>query len=563
MIMTTASTILKIDELPTKDIHYHIHFTGNGDTSLKSNHSKGSFDYLKTMLFDITYRPTDGLTASEIKRITDFVLNSDKILYYSMGVEVKGGKIKTCHLHIHVVMKTMCRNGDIGKMFEPLMKGERVAPKPDIALKVTTCKRNEVQNKTVLLHSVYPLKDAARDKAAHEITPEHWNNRITTWTNIFDGKKDCMGDELDWWKWKEDRFKHLLFKKFHTNHKETITITSGNAVRMIKEYASKKNIPYSLNQRAAIIAEMVTDTTDTVNYEETIIKGKAKTAINGIKEEDHYKPSLLKLLQDHYDKGDELLGRIVEETRSPADIETINALTRQIAKLEKMNEKLEKWCKRHVAEKQDIKNIRREINYHEREYKRIMKITSGRRTLQDHDALYLHRDELVRLRKDRLAISTRSDGIDDNEQVDERECGSVPTIEPDDCLICLTKCKDPVLGCGHLYHENCVVQFCRSGHRTSCPTCRQKSAVLTGYLKAADENAVDEEEEHIPYMYDKVATCNDAALKARYPQLTNGYPNITGNKRQRVAETAEDVKTNMSHRRQDKHIARMKAAGHC
>ena len=95
-------------------------------------------------------------------------------------------------------MKVMCRNGDIGKMFEPLMKGARVAPKPDIALKVTTCKRNEVKNKTVLLHSVYPLKDAARDNAAHEITPEHWNNRITTWTNIFDGKKDCMGDELDW-----------------------------------------------------------------------------------------------------------------------------------------------------------------------------------------------------------------------------------------------------------------------------------------------------------------------------------------------------------------------------
>ena len=342
MIMTTASTILKIDELPTKDIHYHEHFTGNGDTSSKSNHSKGSFDYLKTMYFDITYRPTDGLSNQEIKRITDFVLNSDKILYYSMGVEVKGGKIKTCHLHIHVVMKVMCRYGDIDKMFEPLMKGERVAPKPDIALKVTTCKRNEVKNKTVLLHSVYPLKDAARDKAAHEITSEHWNNRITTWTNIFDGKKDCMGDELDWWKWKEDRFKHLLFKKFHTNHKETITITSGNAVRMMKEYASKKNIPYSLNQRAAIIAEMVTDTTDTVNYEETIIKGKVKTAINGIKEEDHYKPSLLKLLQDHYDKGDELLGRIVEETRSPADIETINALTRQIAKLEKMNGNLEK-----------------------------------------------------------------------------------------------------------------------------------------------------------------------------------------------------------------------------
>ena len=517
--MTTASTILKIDELPTKDIHYHEHFTGNGDTSSKSNHSKGSFDYLKTMYFDITYRPTDGLSNQEIKRITDFVLNSDKILYYSMGVEVKGGKIKTCHLHIHVVMKVMCRYGDIDKMFEPLMKGERVAPKPDIALKVTTCKRNEVKNKTVLLHSVYPLKDAARDKAAHEITSEHWNNRITTWTNIFDGKKDCMGDELDWWKWKEDRFKHLLFKKFHTNHKETITITSGNAVRMMKEYASKKNIPYSLNQRAAIIAEMVTDTTDTVNYEETIIKGKVKTAINGIKEEDHYKPSLLKLLQDHYDKGDELLGRIVEETRSPADIETINALTRQIAKLEKMNVKLDKWCKRHVAEKQDIKNIRKEISYHEREYKRIMKIKSAGWSSQDRDAFHHHRDELVRLRKDRLAISTRSDGV------------PIDQIEPDECNICFRKCKDPVLGCGCLYHEKCIVEFCRDEHRTSCPIRGHgKCALLTGYLKAADENAVDEDLEHFPY--DKVA--NDAALTARYPQLTNGY-HITGNKRQRVA----------------------------
>jgi len=353
--MITASTILKIDELPTKDIHYHEHFTGQGDKSLKSNHSKGSFDYLKTMLFGITYRPTDGLSNQEIKRITDFVLNSDKILYYSMGVEVKGGEIKTQHLHIHVVMKVMCRYGVIDKMFEPLMKGERVAPRPDIALKVTTCKRNEVQNKTVLLHSVYPLKDAAIDKAAHEITSEHWNNRITTWTNIFDGKKDCMGDELDWWKWKEDRFKHLLFKKFHTDHKETITITSGNALKMIKEYASKKNIPFSLNQRAAIIAEMVTDTTDTVNYEETLIKGKAKTAINSIKEEENYKPKLLKMLQDHYDECDRLLD-CSEQTTSGVSTKQGKMLARENAKWQKKCTKLKNICKGHVV---TIRNFKR------------------------------------------------------------------------------------------------------------------------------------------------------------------------------------------------------------
>ena len=94
--MITASTILKIDELPTKDIHYHEHFTGQGDKSLKSNHSKGSFDYLKTMLFDITYRPTDGLSNQEIKKITDFVLNSDKILYYitQWGLKSKAVKLR-------------------------------------------------------------------------------------------------------------------------------------------------------------------------------------------------------------------------------------------------------------------------------------------------------------------------------------------------------------------------------------------------------------------------------------------------------------------------------------
>ena len=59
---------------------------------------------------------------------------------------------------------------------------------------------------------------------------------------------------------------------------------------------------------------------------------------------------------------------------------------------------------------------------------------------------------------------------------------SAPTIQPTDCLICFRTCTDNRLGCGCLYHENCIVEFCRGEHRTSCPICRQKSALLTEYL---------------------------------------------------------------------------------
>ena len=313
-------------------------------------------------------------------------------------------------------MKVMCRNGVIGKMFEPLMKGTRVAPRPDIALKVTTCKRNEVKNKTVLLHSVYPLKDAARNKAAHEITSEHWNNRITMWTNIFDGRKDCMGDELNWWKWKEDRFQHLLFKKFHTDHKETLTITSGNALKMMKEYASKKNIPFSLNQRAAIIAEMVTDTTDTVNYGETLIKGKAKTAINSIKEEENYKPKLLKMLQDHYDECDRLLD-CSEQTTTRAKMKLqIRQLTADLKKAQRSTVQYEKWCKRHLHT----------ID--------VLKKKSGAEPLKPNECV---------------------------------ACGCMTEIDAPESQ------RGPrrVLTCGHVYHEACLDAWAELHQRTRCVIC--------------------------------------------------------------------------------------------
>ena len=104
--MTTTSPILEIDELPVDKIHFEEHFTGDGDKSKNSHHTKHSFTYLETMLYCVTYRPVDGLASHEIETIVNFVLGCDRLLYYAIGVEVLGGKIKTRHLHINVVMKT-------------------------------------------------------------------------------------------------------------------------------------------------------------------------------------------------------------------------------------------------------------------------------------------------------------------------------------------------------------------------------------------------------------------------------------------------------------------------
>ena len=393
-IMTTlSSSILKVDELPKEKIHFFEHFTGENDTSEKSHHSPHSFTYLETMLFKVCYRPKDGLTNEEIKKITEFVLKSDCILYYAMGVEVTGsGEIKTRHLHIRVVMKVMCRYEKVYRLFEPLMNGARLAPKPDIALKVITCKRSEVRNKTVLLHSVYALKEAARDKAAHEITSEHWNNRITTWTNIFDGKENCVGDAMESWKWKEDRFKHLLFKKFHTNHKPTVTITSGNAIELMKEWCHKNNIEFSLEKRAEIVACMVTDRTGNLNFEETLIKGKSKMALDSIKQEDNYKTMLKKKLQDYYEECDKLLGRrrVIEEKRSSADIQLIERLKceverleREVERLKRKNFTLENICKGHVTTI-DILKKRRSVQPLQPVAKRQKAEKTADHTRQDH-----------------------------------------------------------------------------------------------------------------------------------------------------------------------------------
>ena len=343
---------LEIDEVPVDKIHFEEHFTGVGDTSKKSHHTKHSFDYLETMFFCVTYRPVDGLASQEIDTIVNFVLGCDSLLYYAIGVEVLGGKIKTRHLHINVVMKQKCRNEIVRDLFKPLMKDARLAPREDIALKVVTCKRNEVRNKTVLLHGAYALKDAAIDKAAHQITAEHWNNRITTWTNIFDGKME--GEKEDWWKWKEERFAHLLYDKFHKTHNPPVTLTRHNGNKLIRGYASKKNMEYTLDARPEIIAEMVMDT-GTVNYEQNILKGRLQEQVNDVKGEDSYKATLIKKLRRYYAslKEDGGGGRA---SRANAALEKLqveyNALKEEYEELQSVN----------VAYRNGINATQRKIN---------------------------------------------------------------------------------------------------------------------------------------------------------------------------------------------------------
>ena len=343
--MTTTSPILEIDELPVDKIHFEEHFTGDGDKSKNSHHTKHSFTYLETMLYCVTYRPVDGLASHEIDTIVNFVLGCDRLLYYAIGVEVLGGKIKTRHLHINVVMKHKCRNEIVRDLFKPLMKDARLAPREDIALKVVTCKRNEVRNKTVLLHGAYALKDAAIDKAAHQITAEHWNNCITTWTNIFDGKME--GEKEDWWKWKEERFAHLLYDKFHADHKSTVTLTRHNGNKLIRDYASKKNMEYTLDARPELVAEMVMDKSGTVNYEQTILKGRLQEQVSDVKGEDCYKATLTNKLRRYYaslkqDGG----GRSRDDTGAQ---QAILAYKCTIERLEKESEKLRKDCEENMV----------------------------------------------------------------------------------------------------------------------------------------------------------------------------------------------------------------------
>lgn len=405
--MTTTETILEIDELPVDKIHFEEHFTGVGDTSQNSHHTKHSFTYLETMLYCVTYRPVEGLSSQEIDTIVNFVLGCDRLLYYAIGVEVLGGKIKTRHLHVRVVMKRRCRNKDVHDLFEPLMKDARLAPRKDIALKVKTCPRNQVRSKTVLLHCVYALKDAARDKAAHQITAEHWNNRITTWTNIFDGKKD--GGKEDWWKWKEERFQHLLYDRFHKTHNPPVTLTRTNMNQLIRDYASKKNMEYTLDARPELVAEMVMDKSGTVNYEQKILKGRLQEQVNDRKGEDSYKPKLIKNLKKYYasldDSDDEGGGRRPARGGRRQDNtgaqQAISALKCTVQRLEEENDKLRKDCEENMVRyvtankrasklEQQYRALKTEYRALKTEYDRVISnnvnhATTKRRKTSEHE----------------------------------------------------------------------------------------------------------------------------------------------------------------------------------
>lgn len=362
-ISPSKESILKIDQCPIKGLHYIEHFTGENDTSSKSNHSKGSFTRMKLMLFDVCARPIGGLTNDEIEHIVQFVLQSNMILYYAMGVELVSQLsleqdpdtgldiervIETQHLHIRVVMNSMCYFNQVRDMFRRLLSEKRLAPYPKHSMYVGKPNRHETKSLTPMLHCKYALKEAAKNKTANQIGPRDWNNKVTTWTNLFDERTP---EKKDWWKWKEERFAHLLFKEYHKKHKSTLAITETFANEMSQKYAKARGLAWSFASRPAIIARMCTDKSGNEYVLAPTFKLKKKKAawlkslrnLKGTAEEFRYcyRTELQKALEEHY-KSIDGSSTIIHTHNNKELNKQLEDKTNQCGELESLCNKLKK-----------------------------------------------------------------------------------------------------------------------------------------------------------------------------------------------------------------------------
>ena len=115
-------------------------------------------------------------------------------------------------------------------------------------------------NKTPMLHHAYPLKNAAYGKRIQDITPECYNNGVTTWTNLFDGERDATETEKEKWVWYREMFASMLFEEEKKKKNKTAyKIHSGNAIEQAQTYAKDNNMVWSKETHVNVLATTCTD----------------------------------------------------------------------------------------------------------------------------------------------------------------------------------------------------------------------------------------------------------------------------------------------------------------
>lgn len=225
-------------------------------------HKKGDLNYLKSRMFDITVKYPNGTREHEIEKLRNFVINSlSWIDYYSIGIEGDDDHEST-HMHIRITVNEMTTVADVKAKFAEVRDDDRcvVVNLENISFKVDSVSRNEMPNKTPMLHHAYPLKNAAYGKRVQDITPECYNNGVTTWTNLFDGERDATETEKEKWAWHREMFASMLFEaEKKKKNKTPYQINSGNAIQLAQNYAKDNNMVWSKETHVNVLATMCTD----------------------------------------------------------------------------------------------------------------------------------------------------------------------------------------------------------------------------------------------------------------------------------------------------------------
>lgn len=361
----TEMKFLKIDETMTEGIHYK--FSRHGPDVV--SHTPGSYKGIEgSSMFVATFRPVGGLMEYESSKLVHFILNAPWIRYYGMGLELVNNERQSHHLTVHFTTTDMVTGrvsavGGMKKRFFGLLEDQRFMSiqnedgKLCGTIEIKSCSKNHMPTKTAMTHCVYPLQDSVKGKRRDELTEADYNNKITHWTNLFDGEKECTDEnEKNQWRMNRVAFHHLLVEEERKKkHKAPHLIHPRTHNEEAKAYAIANGLPeWTPESHAHILATMVTDQLGEKNYilAPGFLKKSVQKALYDQNYREDYKQLVEQTLRHHF----------VTRQR---ELEGISTHSKQNKKLISQNKKwqkkyttLENICKGHVF---TIENLKRKL----------------------------------------------------------------------------------------------------------------------------------------------------------------------------------------------------------
>jgi hypothetical protein len=353
---------LKIHETMTEGIHYK--FSRHGPDVV--SHTPGSYKGIEgSSMFTATFRPVGGLMEHESSKIVNFILNAPWIRYYGMGLELVNNERQSQHLTVHFTTTDMVTGkvsavDGMKKKFFGLLENQRIMSiqnkdgKLCGTIEIKSCSKNHMPTKTAMTHCVYPLKDAVKGKRREDLTEADYNNKVTHWTNLFDGERKCT-DENKKHQWRMNRiaFHHLLVEEERKKkHKAPHLIHPRTHNKQAQAYAIGNGLPeWTPESHAHILATMVTDKLGEKNYilAPGFLKKSVQKALYDQNYREDYKELVEQTLRHHFIKRQ-------------CELKGISAPSKQEKKLTSQNEiwqkkytKLENNCKRLVFENVNLK----------------------------------------------------------------------------------------------------------------------------------------------------------------------------------------------------------------